>query len=159
MSDRYSGWPFVGKCGRSANSAEVIRQLKDWMTLTGIPAKLSSDGGPQFSSRVFREFCEDWGIEHVLSSPHYLQANGAAEAAVKTVKALLAKTTNKGATNSDDFRAGLTEYRNTPRASGMSPAQMVFGHPIRSNLVAHQRAFAKEWQPDTTAAESRLADN
>ena len=52
--------------------------------------------------------------------------------------------------------AGL---RNTPRASGMSPAQMVFGHPIRANLVAHQRAFAKEWQPDTTAAESRLADN
>ena len=36
---------------------------------------------------------------------------------------------------------------------------MVFGHPIRSNLVARQRAFAKEWQPDTTAAESRLADN
>ena len=54
MSDRYSGWPFVGKCGRSANSAEVIRQLKDWMTLTGIPAKLSSDVGPQFSSRAFR---------------------------------------------------------------------------------------------------------
>ena len=84
------------------------------MTLTGIPEKLSSDGGPKFSSRAFREFCEDWGIEHVLSSPHYPQANKAAEAAVKTVKALLAKTTNKGATNSDDFRAGLMELRKTP---------------------------------------------
>ena len=51
------------------------------------------------------------------------------------------------------------ELRNTPRASGMSPAQMVFGHAIRSNLVAHQRAFAKEWQPDTIAAKSRLAGN
>ena len=35
------------------------------------------------ASREFSQFCEDWYITLVRSSPHHNQANGTAEAAVK----------------------------------------------------------------------------
>ena len=46
---------------------------------------------PQFTSRPFKQFCNSWGINHMVSSPHHHQANGAAEAAVKAVKTLYPK--------------------------------------------------------------------
>ena len=41
------------------------------------------DGGPQFTSREFNSFMEDWGINHVTSSPMHQRANGKAKPAVK----------------------------------------------------------------------------
>ena len=77
--------------GESATATVIIRLMKDAFTDKGVPVKLITDGGPQFSSREFKQFCGGWGITHVQSSPHYPQANGAAEAAVKSVKNLIIK--------------------------------------------------------------------
>ncbi|XP_042859319.1 protein piccolo-like [Penaeus japonicus] len=38
------------------------------------------------------------------------------------------------------------EIRNTPRPDGRSPAQILFGRPLRTAMPAHQRSFAPEWQ-------------
>ena len=51
-TDRLSGWPTVGTCGRTATSAQVISLLKEWMSDKGIPVRLTTDGGPQFTSRA-----------------------------------------------------------------------------------------------------------
>ena len=48
--DRFFGWPFVGKYGRSATTAGVVSLLKEWFTYVGAPVKNVSDGGPQFRS-------------------------------------------------------------------------------------------------------------
>ena len=55
-------------------------------------------------------------------------------------------TTRTGHLDEDDFARGLLELRNTPRAEGRSPAQVLFGHPMRSAVPAHHRSFALEWQ-------------
>ena len=40
---------------------------------------------------------------------------------------------------------GLLELRNTPRADGRSPAQVLFGYPLRSGSVPmHHRAYAED---------------
>ena len=101
------------------------------MTDKGIPTILTTDGGPQFASQAFSDFCRQWGIHHVLSSPHHHEANGAAEAAVKAMKALIAKTTTIGRIDADEFRSGLLEFRNTPRAHGFSPGQLLYGRTLR----------------------------
>ena len=77
-----------------------------------------------------------------MSSPHYPQANGAAEAAVKTVKALVSKCAKVGDLNCDTFRA-LMELRNTSQANALSPAQVAFNRPSRSKVVAHPTSFAR----------------
>ena len=146
LVDRYSGWPIVSDCGRSATVMVVIRLMKDAFIDKGVPVKLITDGGPQFSSREFKQFCGGWGITHVQSSPHYLQANGAAEAAVKSVKNLIIKSTNRGNVSVDSFREAIIEHRNTPREHRLSPVQMINGRPMRSHVVMHYRTFKPEWQ-------------
>ena len=90
-----------------------------------------SDGGPQFTSKEFNSFVEDWGVTYVTSSPMHQRANGKAESAVKIMKSLLVKTYKEGG---DPYEAML-EQRNTPRQdTGLSPAEMMFNRRTRSFL-------------------------
>ena len=89
---------------------------------------------------------QDWGVKHIMSSPHYPQSNGHAEANVKSLKYLIMKTTHNGQVNdSDEFAKGLLELRNTPRVDGLSPSQILFGRPLRSCVPAHKSAFKTTW--------------
>lgn len=74
------------------------------------------------------------------------------------------KTTQNGDLQQDDFRRGVLEWRNTPRADGRSPAQHLFGRPLLSFIFAHHRSFAEEWQKkadsmDLTEADAKCADH
>jgi hypothetical protein len=40
----------------------------------------------------------------------------------------------------------MLEFRNTPRENGVSPAEMVFGHPLRSIIPAHRSSYAARWR-------------
>ncbi|CAA9995734.1 unnamed protein product [Nesidiocoris tenuis] len=145
--DRCSSWPIVCQFGtRCPNSKVIIVCLQKIFTDTGIPIRIRNDGGPQFSSSEFKQFLRKWNISQSFSSPYYPQSNGHAEAAVKVMKALIVKCMNRGILDEETYHAGLLEFRNTPTANGLSPAQILFGHPLRSLVPAHQNAFSPEWQ-------------
>ena len=76
------------------------------------------------------------------------------------MKTFIATTTVKGDLDDENFQRGLLEYRNTPRAGGISPAQILFGHPLRSVVPAHRQSFASKWQKtaDEQDASCRQAD-
>jgi hypothetical protein len=93
-------------------------------------------------------------VDHRLSSAGYAQSNGLAEAAVKSVKHLLEKCEGK---MSEVFYEGLLELRNTPRVGGKSPAEIVFGQPMRSRVPAHWRSFSKEWLVPMEEHDERMA--
>ncbi|XP_037804767.1 uncharacterized protein LOC119599083 [Penaeus monodon] len=122
----------------------------------GVPLRLHTDGGPQFSSRDFNDFLCRWGVCHDASSPHYPQSNGLAEAAVKAVKHLTMKFAPSDILN-EAFDRGLLELRNTPRQDGRSPEQILFGHPLRSCVPAHRSSFAPEWQAKAEDCDRRAA--
>jgi len=147
-TDRFSGWPtvdlFPNRCPTSKDIIKVVG--KKFMDL-GVPVRFRSDGGPQFKSKEFATFLQKWSVSSVLSSPHFHQSNGLAEAAVKAMEDLVKRTCSTGSLDTDAFREGLLEWRNTPRQHGRSPAQIVFGRPLRSIIPTHRRAFAPEWQP------------
>ena len=88
---------------------------------------------------------------HTISSPHHHEANGAAEAAVKAIKALLGKTTRNGNVYVDTFRNGLLEFRNIPHAHGFSPSQLLFGRNLRSKALSHPSAFQHQWREQRDA--------
>lgn len=67
---------------KSTTAAAVILKLKKVFAAHGIPEKVISDIGPQFSSKEFENFARTWDFVHVTSSPHYPQSNGLSEKAV-----------------------------------------------------------------------------
>ena len=97
-----------------------------------------SDNGPQFSLQEFREFSRDYNFNHITSSPHFPQSNGQAERGVKTVKKLIKEA-------KDPFLA-LLSYRATPLPwCNLSPAELLMGRAIRSNIPQLEKTFHPKW--------------
>ncbi|CAG4976944.1 unnamed protein product [Colias eurytheme] len=135
--DYYSKYVEVASL-RDITSGSVIKQLKDMFSRHGIPKRLISDNGLQFTSGEFKNFSEAWGFRHVTSSPYYPRSNGLAERNVQTVKKLLIKAEQDG---TDPYLA-LLNFRNTPISGEIySSAQLLMGRrlntrlPVCSNLL------------------------
>ena len=79
----------------TTSSRSVIQALKTVFSRHGIPDSLVSDNGPAYASEQFWEFASQWEFKHITTSPHYPQANGKAESAVKICKTLLKKSVSE----------------------------------------------------------------
>ena len=92
-----------------------------------------SDGGPEFTATATRTFLQNWGVSHRLSSVAFPHSNCRAEIGVKTVKRMIVDHTGpNGDLNTDAFQQAVLQYRNAPDPDPkLSPAQCVFGRPIR----------------------------
>ena len=51
----------------------------------------------------------------------------------------------------------ILELRNTPNFTGRSPAQIPYGHPLRSCAPAHPQSFSAEWQAKNEDCDRRAA--
>ena len=104
----------------------------------GIPDKLITDNGPQFSSIIFKQYSKEYGFQHQTASPHYLQSNGLAEKAVQTAKNLIKKAILD---KRDPFLA-LLEYWNTPISDTLgSPAQRLMGWRTKTLLSISNKLY------------------
>ncbi|XP_068225983.1 uncharacterized protein [Palaemon carinicauda] len=157
IADRLSGWPVVAPCKGDTTASNTIRIFCRYFREVGVPLRLRTDGGPQFTSAEFKDFMKRWGVRQMVTSPHYPQSNGHAEAAVKSIKHLILKTAPSGNIDNEDYDRGLLELRNTPNFTGCSPAQILYGRPMRSCIPAHPNAFSKEWQVKTEDCDRRAA--
>jgi hypothetical protein len=156
-SDRLSGWPVVHQWRRDPTAREVVQAVISNFVELGVPMRFRSDGGPQFNAGIFQDALRRWGVEWGNSTPYYPQSNGHAESAVKAVKELVAKLAPSGDLSSEAFLTGLLEFRNMPHESGLSPAQIVFGHQLRSIIPAHRSSYANEWKEAIAARERKAA--
>ena len=124
--DYFSKYIEVDKLS-SLTTADTITAIKMQISRHGLPEKLRTDNAPNYSSREFQQFCKDYDIEHVTSSPNYPKSNGESERAVQTVKRLWAKCNDK--------YMALLDYRTTPLDScGLSPAQLSMSRRPRNKL-------------------------
>ena len=156
--DRYSGWLDLTAFHKSGiSSRDVIKSVINWCVSLGIPQRLTSDGGPNVASAEFDRFCSDWGIIHEKSSPHFAQANGTAEAAVKSVKALV-KRTPRNQHFDENLQKAILEHRNTPKRDGLSPAQRVFGRPMRTHLPLTPMALKPIFQNAIRRADKKALE-
>jgi len=123
LVDYYSGFVELDLLS-TTTSKQVIVHCKSQFARYGIPDRLITDNGPQFSSDTFRQFASDYSFDHRTSSSHYPRSNGMAERAVQTVKNLL----KKAILDKRDPYLALLEYRNTPTSDTLgSPAQRLMG--------------------------------
>ena len=130
LVDRYSGWPITQPATNGASGLATI--LRDTFATYGIPDTLTSDGGPEFASHSTRELLTAWGVRHRISAAYHPHSNNRAETAVKTMKRLIAGNTDPGGVLGTKFFKAILIYRNSPSPdTRMSPAECLFGRPIR----------------------------
>ena len=116
--------------------AQLSRALLASFATSGVPEELSSDGGPEFRAGCTEAFFRLWGVRHRVSLAHFLQSNGRAEVAVKSAKHLLMSNTSPtDSLDHDRFLRAMLQLRKTPDPDcNISPAQIVFGRPLRDTL-------------------------
>jgi len=70
MVDYYSGFVELDLLS-TTTSKQVIVHCKSQFAHYGIPDRLITDNGPQFSSDTFRQFASDYSFDDRTSSTHY----------------------------------------------------------------------------------------
>ncbi|XP_014671070.1 PREDICTED: uncharacterized protein K02A2.6-like isoform X3 [Priapulus caudatus] len=131
ITDYHSKFPFIRKVRGRCTSGSVVQITKDIFSEQGIPLKVISDNGPQFASQEYKAFAQEWGFQHVTSSPHYPQSNGLAERAIQTVKRTLTKVKE----SNGDLHLALLSLRTTPVDTDLpSPAELLQGRKMRNTL-------------------------
>ncbi len=137
LVDCYSDWPDIIHMGHNTTTPRLTAALTAAFCRSGAPDIIWSDQGPQFTSKTFQDFSKAWGFQHVTSSPMYPQSNGKIEATVKSMKKLIRASWTGTRLIEDRLARALLQYRNTPsRRDGLSPAQKLFGRPIRFQPIA-----------------------
>lgn len=132
--DSYSGF-FEFKELNGTTSIEVIKHLKTCFATHGIPARLESDNGPQFSAAEFKKFVMEWSIKHTPSSPNHPQGNGLVERYVQIAKMMIKKCMK----DKSCLYLALLNYRNTPTSSSLaSPNQRLMSRATRTTIPVSQ---------------------
>ena len=132
LIDAHTKWIDVHMTS-SATSQVTIKKMHSTFATLGIPEMLVTDNGTAFTSTEFDQFAKRNGIRHVTTSPYHPASNGLAERAVKTFKEGMRKLSN-GSIETKLSRF-LFKYRSTPQSTtGVSPAELMFGRPLRSQL-------------------------
>ncbi|KAG0713911.1 hypothetical protein GWK47_015165 [Chionoecetes opilio] len=142
-ADRLTGWLEVAQLPSGATSNKIVRQLRLYFARWGAPEQISTDGGTNLVSEEMTAFFERWGVTVRLSSAHYPQSNGRAEAAVKSAKRVLRGNIGaSGSLYSDKVALALLQYLNTPlRDIDKSPAQLATGRQLRDGVPAISQNF------------------
>ena len=131
MVDRYSNWILVKQSKEEAKG--LVSCLRETFATFGITEELASDGGSEFTSNLTKDFLHNWGVHHRLSSVAFPHSNCRAEIGVKSAKRMISSNTGPhGELNVDAFQRAILQHRNTPDpGTKLSPAQCIFGRPIR----------------------------
>ena len=130
--DYFSKW-IEAEAFTSIKDRDVTRLIwKNIVCWLGIPRTIVSDNGPQFDSRVYRDFFQELEIRNLYSTPRYPQSNGQAEASNKTLLTALKKRLDSAKGKwVEELPGVLWAYRTIARRStGVSPFALTYGMEV-----------------------------
>ena len=131
-TDYFNKWIEV-EAFASIKDRDVTRFIwKNIVCRFSIPRTIVSDNGPQFDSRVYRDFCQELKIQNLYSTPRYPRSNCQAEASNKTLLTALKKRldSSKGKWV-EELPGVLWAYRTTARRpTGVSPFALTYGMEV-----------------------------
>ena len=107
--DYTSRFPVACKLS-SMTGLHIANQCKQLFSEYGWSETLISDNGPCYTEQAFTSVTQSYSVNHITSSPLYLQSNGLAEKYVQIVKGLFYKAKEDG----KDLYKCLMIYHNTP---------------------------------------------
>lgn len=141
--DAYSKWVDVIPT-KTTTSPWCIKQLRNLFCNFGFPEVLVSDNGPQFTSKIFKDFLESNGVTHRTSAPFHPSTNGQAERNVQTIKKLLKCMQEEGGDVEHKLCQILIQLRKVPNADGKSPYDLMFQRDVRTDFHVMFRSVQHE---------------
>ena len=123
----------------------------------GLPRDIITDGGPQFVGNKIAATLKNYHIQHKITTPYHLEANGQVENSNKIIEVILTKTI---LSHRCDWATRLSEalwdYRTTWRSTiGYSPYQLVFAkeHIFPIEFEIQTLRIAQEFDIDLNEAQ------
>jgi len=122
-------------------SSTVVTKTKQNFSQYGIPEKVISDNGPQFCSREYTKFAQEWDFTHLSSSPYHSQGNGKAESAVKLAKSLLKRQREMAQIYTCQSSTGETHLQ---KLVTIAPSQKLHSRRTRTTLPTTNELLTPE---------------
>lgn len=127
--DRWSRWPeAIPLQDITANTIATVF-VQEWISCYGIPERLTSDRGCQFTSNLFAELTAVLGVHHCKTTAYHLIANGALERWHCSLKAALKCVGGDWLDSPPLVLLGLRPALKTD--SNVSASQLAFGTNLR----------------------------
>ena len=129
--DRFTRWPEAIPLPDAKTLTCTNALIRGWISRFGVPADITSDRGPQFTSSLWSNLNKMLGIKQQHTTAYHPQANGMVERLHRQLKdSLKARTTSPHWMEHLPFT--LLGLRTTWREElGCSPAELVYGSTLR----------------------------
>lgn len=141
--DRTTRWPAAIPMSTTTAADCAAAIIHHWIPQHGVPAHVTTDRGPQFTSALWSHICHLLNITHHPTTAYHPQANGLVERFHRKLKAAL----RARAAQQDWFLHLpwiLLSFRTTPAEnSNLSPAQALYGRQLQ---------LPAQFTPPTTAS-------
>ena len=132
--DAHSKWPEVVVMANTSSS-NTINALRRMFASYGIPERIVSDNGPQFTSTEFADFLHGNGVKHTRSAPYHPASNGAVERLVQTFKNAMWASRGDARSLQHRLDSFLFSYRTSPHATtGQAPCSLFLGRSLRTRF-------------------------
>ena len=128
--DKFTKWPEV-EAVRKVTAQSAIKFFKGLVCRFGVPNRIITDNGTQFTTHAFMQYIEDLGSRVCFASLAHPWSNGQAERAnAEVLRGLRTKSFDRlrksGRRWIDELPAVLWSIRTTPnRATGQTPFALV----------------------------------
>ena len=127
--DYYSKWPVIREL-RDNSARSLVNTTQQIFGEYGLPKKIISDAGTNYTSREFQEFCVRNNIEHKTSSSYHHSANGQAERVIAVIKQIFKKCEKTG----ENPYIALLYLRVTPISRDLPSPARLMGRKLRTLL-------------------------
>ena len=131
---------------KNISTEEVVDKLFDIYCRTGIPKRIHTDRGGQFTSELLNEVNHLLMIRHTMSSPYHAQGNSVVERLNGTIKTTLKKLAAEKPKDWDRYLSPLmfALRDSVHEGHGFTPFELLFGRSVRGPMKILKELWTNE---------------